>query len=63
MDINTKEIIATLNRTIESYERMLKEVLIGKGERFDSAPYTQAIQTLYKILDMAHQSSEEKKVE
>lgn len=42
-----KEVLAIVNQ----YEAMLKEIVIKKGETFDSAPYTLAIQTLNKLVD------------
>lgn len=46
-----EEIIKQITNIVDSYERMLKEVLINKGERFDSAPYTLALQALNKMLE------------
>ncbi len=53
MEINPKDVISVINRTIDSYQKMLEEVVIKKGERFDSGPYTHAIQTLYKMLEIS----------
>jgi hypothetical protein len=51
MTSNTEGIRQQISETIASYERMLTEVVIKKGERFDSAPFTLAIQALNKIID------------
>jgi hypothetical protein len=51
MTDNTDDIKQRISEIVSSYERMLTEVLIKKGERFDSAPFTLAIQALNKILD------------
>lgn len=55
MKINAQEVIETINKVIDSYEKMLIEVVVKKESTFDSAPYTHSIQALNKMLEKSEE--------
>lgn len=49
-DKDKMEVVGRINEIIKSYERMLDEIVIKKDGTFDSAPFSNAISALIKVL-------------
>ena len=46
-----KRILDIIEKSIDSYERMLQAIVIQKDKEFNSQPYEQAIHALNQLLD------------
>jgi hypothetical protein len=46
-----KRILDLIEKSIDSYERMLQKIVIEADKEFNSQPYEQAIHALNQVLD------------